>query len=67
MRRLFVRALRVMRAAPSNAGRTLKQLFQRDRPAFDLDVVDQWALLTLRRHSDCSYRLLADELAAIRG
>lgn len=37
------------------------------RTAYDLDLVDQWTVLTLQRFGDCSYRRVAAELAGIRG
>lgn len=39
----------------------------RARRQHDLDVTDQWLLLTLERFHECSYRRLEAELQAIRG
>lgn len=37
------------------------------RRAYDLDLVDQWLVLTLRRFGNCGYQRLEAELLAIRG
>ncbi|MHB8574778.1 MAG: hypothetical protein ACYDCQ_05545 [Dehalococcoidia bacterium] len=41
--------------------------FSARRQAYDLDVVDQWTLVLLRRYRACTYRRLEAELSAIRG
>ena len=33
----------------------------------ELDLVQQWALLTLQQHGDCTFRRLQQEIDAIRG
>jgi DNA-binding MarR family transcriptional regulator len=45
----------------------LRNRFGRRRRSVDLDLVQQWAVLTLLRFGDCSFGRLQAEVEAIRG
>jgi hypothetical protein len=55
------------RSALSGLLGRLNHLRPQPRRSYDLDLVDQWLVLTLHRFNGCGYRHLEQELLAIRG
>lgn len=45
----------------------LRSLFGRPSRGVELDLVQQWAVLTMLRFGDCTFARLQDEVDAIRG
>lgn len=57
----------MLRGSLAGLRRGIARLRPAPRRAYDLDLVDQWLVLTLRRFGECAYRRLEAELLAIRG